>query len=43
MPDNRTVVTGHEWAERVETDIRAIVPHAHVLAHLEPLSFADHG
>lgn len=42
VPDKWTIVTGHEWAERVEADIRAIVPHAHVLTHLEPLSLADH-
>lgn len=37
VPGNWTVQQGHDWAERVEADIRKTLPHAHVTTHLEPL------
>ena len=41
VPDDWSVVDGHAWAERVEGDIRRIVPNAHVTTHIEPLSHAN--
>ena len=37
VPGAWTVQQGHDWLERIEADIRAAVPNAHVLTHLEPL------
>jgi cation diffusion facilitator family transporter len=37
VPGAWTVKQGHDWAERIEHDIRVAVPRAHVLTHLEPL------
>lgn len=37
VPGAWTVQHGHELAERIEADIRAVVPRACVLTHLEPL------
>jgi cation diffusion facilitator family transporter len=37
VPGQWTVQLGHEWAERIEADIRLVVPYAHVMTHLEPL------
>jgi cation diffusion facilitator family transporter len=45
VPGDWTVQQGHDWCERIEADIRAAVPHAHVTTHLEPredpISHAD--
>jgi cation diffusion facilitator family transporter len=45
VPGAWTVQQGHDCSERIEADIRAAVPHAHVTTHLEPqedpLSHAD--
>jgi len=45
VPGDWTVQVGHDWSERIESDIRAAVSHAHVTTHLEPqedpLSHAD--
>jgi cation diffusion facilitator family transporter len=45
VPGDWTVQKGHDWSERIEGDIRAAVPHAHVTTHLEPqedpISHAD--
>ena len=35
-PGAWTVQEGHDWSERIEADIRRVVPHAHVTTHLEP-------
>jgi cation diffusion facilitator family transporter len=47
VPGHWTVREGHEWAERIETDLQHAVGHAHVTTHLEPLddpiSMADQG
>ena len=47
VPGQWTVQIGHDWAERIESDIRRILPHAHVTTHLEPiedpLSMSDQG
>lgn len=47
VPGHWSVQLGHEWAERIERDIRRALPHAHVTTHLEPLgdplSMADQG
>ena len=37
VPGHWTVVKGHALAERLESDIRRILPGSHVLTHLEPL------
>jgi len=37
VPGAWTVQQGHDWAERIEADIRQVLPHAHVLTHLEPI------
>jgi cation diffusion facilitator family transporter len=37
VPGQWSVQQGHDWAERIEADIRQAVPHAHVTTHLEPL------
>jgi len=37
VPGLWTVQQGHDWAERIETDIRNALPHTHVTTHLEPL------
>jgi cation diffusion facilitator family transporter len=36
VPGAWTVQVGHDWCERIEADIRAALPHAHVTTHLEP-------
>ncbi|MFT3771748.1 MAG: cation diffusion facilitator family transporter [Minicystis sp.] len=44
-PGGWSVQQGHEWLERIEADIRRVVPGAHVTTHLEPredpVSMAD--
>lgn len=37
VPGHWSVQLGHDWAERIEADIRRALPHAHVTTHLEPL------
>jgi cation diffusion facilitator family transporter len=37
VPGQWTVQQGHEWAERIEADIRHVLPQAHVTTHLEPI------
>jgi cation diffusion facilitator family transporter len=37
VPGNWTVKLGHDWAERIEADIRNTLPRAHITTHLEPL------
>jgi cation diffusion facilitator family transporter len=37
VPGAWTVQQGHDWSERIEADIRQVVPHAHVTTHLEPI------
>lgn len=37
VPGQWTVKEGHDWAERIERDIRKVVPRSNVLTHLEPL------
>ncbi len=37
VPGAWTVQHGHDWAEKIEADIRAAVPCCHVTTHLEPL------
>lgn len=37
VPGTWTVQQGHDWLERIEADIRNVVPHAHVTTHLEPI------
>ncbi|MEO8991365.1 MAG: cation diffusion facilitator family transporter [Nitrosospira sp.] len=36
VPGDWTVKKGHDYAERIEVDLRAAVPHLHILTHLEP-------
>ena len=37
VPGQWTVKDAHDWAERIERDIRKAVPRVNVLTHLEPL------
>ena len=37
VPGNWTVKTGHDWVERIEAELRAIVANCHITTHLEPL------
>jgi cation diffusion facilitator family transporter len=37
VPGHWTVQQGHDWAERIEADIRHALPHTHITTHLEPL------
>jgi len=37
VPGHWTVQQGHDWAERIEVDIRNALPHAHITTHLEPI------
>jgi cation diffusion facilitator family transporter len=37
VPGDWTVQVGHDWAERIEADIRQLLPHVHITTHLEPL------
>ena len=37
VPGAWTVQLGHDWLERIEADIRAAAPNAHVTTHLEPI------
>jgi cation diffusion facilitator family transporter len=47
VPGQWTVQHGHDWAERIEADIRRTLPQTHVTTHLEPLedpvSMVDQG
>lgn len=47
VPGAWTVGRGHALVERIEEEVRAAIPHAHVLTHLEPVedpaSFDDQG
>jgi len=36
VPGRWSVQQGHDWSERIEADIRSVVPHVHVTTHLEP-------
>ncbi|MDO8464887.1 MAG: cation diffusion facilitator family transporter [Gallionella sp.] len=37
VPGHWTVQQGHDWAERIEVDIRNTLSHAHITTHLEPI------
>ena len=37
VPGDWSVQHAHDWAERIEADIRAAVPGAHVTTHVEPI------
>ena len=37
VPGHWTVQYGHDWAERIEQDIRQALPFTHITTHLEPL------
>jgi cation diffusion facilitator family transporter len=37
VPGAWTVQQGHDWLERIESEIRSSVPNAHVTTHLEPI------
>jgi cation diffusion facilitator family transporter len=37
VPGAWSVQDGHDWAEKVEAEIRQALPHANVITHLEPL------
>ena len=38
MPDAWTVAQAHRLSEEIEARIRALVPNAHLLVHIEPIS-----
>jgi len=37
VPGHWTVQYGHDWAERIEDDIRKALPFTHITTHVEPL------
>lgn len=37
VPGQWTVQYGHDWAERIENDIRTALPFIHITTHVEPL------
>jgi cation diffusion facilitator family transporter len=37
VPGHWTVKLGHDWSERIEAAIRALLPNANITTHLEPL------
>lgn len=37
VPGDWTVQRGHDWAERIEMDLRNALGHVHVTTHLEPI------
>ena len=37
VPAQWTVQQGHDWLEKIESDIRAAVPFSHLTTHLEPI------
>ena len=39
VPGDWTVQKGHDYAERIEADLRAAVPHLRVITHLEPKNY----
>ena len=47
VPGDWTVQKGHDYSERIEADLRAVVPRLHVTTHVEPkddpVSLADVG
>lgn len=38
VPDEWTVRRGHDLSERIESDLRAVLPAGHIFTHLEPLN-----
>ncbi len=38
VPDEWTVRRGHDLLERIEADLRAVLPAGHIFTHLEPLN-----
>jgi cation diffusion facilitator family transporter len=37
VPGDWSVRQGHDWAERIEADIRRALPHTHITSHVEPI------
>lgn len=37
VPGDWTVRQAHDWAERIEAELREVLGHAHVTTHLEPV------
>jgi divalent metal cation (Fe/Co/Zn/Cd) transporter len=37
VPGSWTIKQGHDLSERLERELRSVVPHASVLTHLEPV------
>jgi cation diffusion facilitator family transporter len=37
VPGRWTIQQGHDWVERIEADLRGMVPNSHVTTHLEPI------
>ena len=37
VPGRWTVQEAHDWSERIESDLRRIVPQGHVTTHIEPI------
>jgi len=37
VPGRWSVQEAHDWSERIESDLRQVVPHAHLTTHLEPI------
>ena len=37
VPGHWTVQEAHDWSERIESDLRRIVPQGHITTHIEPI------
>ena len=37
VPGRWTVQEAHDWSERIESDLRRIVPQGHITTHIEPI------
>ena len=37
VPGKWTVQEAHDWVERVESDLRGVIPNCHITSHLEPI------
>jgi cation diffusion facilitator family transporter len=37
VPGRWTMQEAHDWSERIESELRRVVPHGHITAHLEPI------
>jgi divalent metal cation (Fe/Co/Zn/Cd) transporter len=36
VPGHWSVQKSHDWAEKIEADLRSLIPYTHVTTHIEP-------